>query len=54
LIVIPHEYASIGIAMYPNDAENIDDLIKDADKAMYEAKRDGKNIYRLASQADKS
>ncbi len=41
--------ASIGIAMYPGDAENIDDLIRAADKAMYQAKQDGKNTYRFAA-----
>ena len=32
-----------GIALYPDDAENCDDLLKYADMAMYEAKRKGKN-----------
>jgi diguanylate cyclase (GGDEF)-like protein len=31
--------ASIGIAMFPGDADNINDLLKNADTAMYEAKR---------------
>lgn len=34
---------SIGIAEYPDHAENLDDLLSAADKAMYTAKRRGKN-----------
>lgn len=30
--------ASVGIAIYPDDADNINDLLKNADTAMYEAK----------------
>ena len=37
---------SIGIALYPNHADNVDDLVKCADAAMYEAKRLNKNNYR--------
>jgi diguanylate cyclase (GGDEF)-like protein len=36
---------SIGIALYPDDAENVDALISIADYALYEAKRSGKNRY---------
>ena len=35
-------YASIGIAIYPDDAANSDDLLHHADAAMYEAKRNGR------------
>jgi len=35
--------ASIGGAVYPNDAKNFDSLYKAADKAVYKAKRGGKN-----------
>lgn len=31
--------SSIGISMYPQDAQTVDDLIKSADKAMYESKK---------------
>jgi diguanylate cyclase (GGDEF)-like protein len=36
---------SIGISMYPDDAENVTDLISIADYALYEAKRGGKNRF---------
>ena len=35
--------ASMGITLYPNDATEIEDLLKDADQAMYAAKSSGKN-----------
>jgi two-component system chemotaxis family response regulator WspR len=34
---------SIGVASYPEITENINDLIKNADKALYKAKEDGRN-----------
>ena len=34
---------SLGVAEFPNDANDIDDLINKADSAMYHAKRTGKN-----------
>lgn len=40
---------SIGIARYTEEARNEDDLVKQADKAMYEAKLAGKNTYRIGS-----
>lgn len=37
--------ASIGISLYPNDGEDIQELVKNADTAMYAAKDKGKNRY---------
>lgn len=39
---------SIGISLYPIDAQNIDNLIKNADAAMYRAKELGKNRYEFS------
>ncbi|OAH99756.1 diguanylate cyclase [Methylomonas methanica] len=36
---------SIGIAFYPDDADNLKSLLKHADQAMYAAKRQGRNQY---------
>ncbi|OBS08017.1 bifunctional diguanylate cyclase/phosphodiesterase [Acidihalobacter prosperus] len=41
--------ASIGIALYPEDATELDDLIKHADTAMYHAKHQGRNRYAFYS-----
>ncbi|MDD2781099.1 bifunctional diguanylate cyclase/phosphodiesterase [Sulfuricurvum sp.] len=37
--------SSIGIVLYPYDASDVEDLIKHADTAMYEAKNKGKNQF---------
>jgi diguanylate cyclase (GGDEF)-like protein/PAS domain S-box-containing protein len=38
---------SIGIALYPEDGENMDDLIKNADSAMYHVKERGRSDFRF-------
>lgn len=43
--------ASIGVAFYPQDGEDADQLIRHADQAMYVAKQTGKNRYRLFDTA---
>ena len=37
--------ASIGITLFPNDADNVSDLLKNADQAMYLAKELGRNRF---------
>lgn len=41
--------ASIGISMYPNDGENSNTLLKNADVAMYKAKDLGRNNFQFYS-----
>lgn len=41
--------ASVGIALFPRDADDAEDLVRRADVAMYQAKRLGKNRYRVFS-----
>ncbi len=36
---------SVGIAMYPDDAGDMESLIKGAEMAMYESKRSGRNVF---------
>jgi diguanylate cyclase (GGDEF)-like protein len=43
--------ASIGLAFLPDDAEDIESLIAQADAAMYDAKRAGRNCCRFAHKA---
>ncbi|MBF0189064.1 MAG: bifunctional diguanylate cyclase/phosphodiesterase, partial [Magnetococcales bacterium] len=38
---------SVGVTVYPDDADNLEDLLKNADSAMYRAKTDGRNAYRF-------
>ena len=43
--------ASIGISLYPDDGTKVDDLLRDADSAMYQAKRAGRGTYRYYTEA---
>lgn len=40
--------ASIGVALYPDHGETVDELIAAADDAMYAAKKSGRNTFRFA------
>ncbi len=40
---------SIGVSIYPDDGDNIEDLLKNADVAMYQAKNAGKDTVRFYS-----
>ena len=42
--------ASVGISIFPDDAEDPEALIREADSAMYEVKSEGKNGYKFFSQ----
>lgn len=41
--------ASIGVALYPQDAIEVDDLIRNADAALFMAKNSGRNNYQFYS-----
>lgn len=41
---------SIGVSIYPDDAEDIESLLKNADSAMYFAKSKGRNNYQYYTQ----
>lgn len=42
---------SIGLAFYPDDADNADELLRKADMALYEAKRDGRANFKFFDTA---
>jgi diguanylate cyclase (GGDEF)-like protein len=46
--------ASVGIARFPDDGQNFDELLRHADQAMYRAKAAGRGRYMLYRDADKA
>lgn len=42
-----HMSASIGVALYPDDADSVEELLRNADNAMYAAKATGRNGWRF-------
>ncbi len=42
---------SMGVALYPEDGQNVDELLSHADAAMYQAKSNGRNGYRFFESA---
>lgn len=42
-----HTSASVGIAVYPADGDTSEEIFKNADNAMYAAKKSGKNCWRF-------
>jgi diguanylate cyclase (GGDEF)-like protein/PAS domain S-box-containing protein len=50
LMISGHELyvsASLGIAIYPHDAKDVEGLLRNADVAMYRAKETGRNAYQF-------
>ena len=43
--------ASIGITLYPHDGKDVDTLVSNADMAMYQAKKMGRNTFKLFTPA---
>jgi diguanylate cyclase (GGDEF)-like protein len=48
---IPAPTASIGVAVYPDDGTSVDQLLRSADAAMYQAKADGKHGHQRFTAA---
>lgn len=46
-----HVGASVGVALFPDDGNDADTLLRNADLAMYEAKAKGKNNYHIFTSA---
>ena len=42
-----HMSASIGVTVYPTDGNNVEEILKNADSAMYAAKAAGRNCWRF-------
>jgi diguanylate cyclase (GGDEF)-like protein/PAS domain S-box-containing protein len=49
--VTVHSGASVGVALYPGDGEDGATLLRNADTAMYAAKREGRGNFQFFSQA---
>jgi diguanylate cyclase (GGDEF)-like protein/PAS domain S-box-containing protein len=47
LVITP----SIGVSLFPDDGDTLDNLLNKADEAMYQAKNQGKNSYRFYDAA---
>ncbi|MGZ5051428.1 MAG: EAL domain-containing protein [Methylobacter sp.] len=48
---LTHISASIGITIYPDDADDVSTLLKNADQAMYAAKQQGRNCFHYYTSA---
>ncbi|MEW6983911.1 EAL domain-containing protein [Colwelliaceae bacterium 6471] len=48
---VVHSSASLGITIFPDDASDIDSLLKNADQAMYGAKAQGRNGYHYFTES---
>ena len=46
-----HLSASVGITLYPDDSDELEQLLKNADQAMYVAKQEGRNRYSYFTQS---
>ena len=44
--------ASVGVGIYPTHGDDVETLMKGADRALIEAKRTGKNDYRIATRTE--
>lgn len=47
---LPNVSVSVGIAIYDQNGQSLTDLIREADHAMYEAKKAGRNRYAIAQR----